>query len=425
FEEIVVTGGLIQDTLQDTPESVAVWNADTLTDAGVGELQDVFNQTANAYPIANGEGFGIRGINHSTVGTGGIGELGSYYVDGVALTGLSKRVGANQLWDVEQIEILRGPQTTNVGRNALAGAVVLSTKNPVLFNESKWRLGAAEDATWEASGMVNVPVGESSAFRLTAETWNTDGFVTNPTLGDDAYDARENLTLRLKYLYQPESRNDFTMVLSAQYGDNRRGDDIVDLAFGDARINESNIESFIENDTLVLSADLRWDLTERWAMRSITSVLESNTVQTTDNDRGAGGADASSTRDSVDDNWAQDLRFEFQGDRSRGVLGLYYTEVDIAGLTSGRVNVTSRELGVPDPLLFLYPETIGITLSTPFDIVTTNFAAFGHWDWEISDRWRAFAGLRWDSEELDTFESVTTTPAPESVAALPNPAFLP
>ncbi|MEM8962453.1 MAG: Plug domain-containing protein, partial [Acidobacteriota bacterium] len=104
YDEIVVTGGLIEDSLQNTPESVAVWNSDTLTDAGVRELQDIFNQTANAYQISNGEGFGIRGINHSSVGTGGTGELGSYYVDGVALTGLAKRIGPQQLWDVEQVE---------------------------------------------------------------------------------------------------------------------------------------------------------------------------------------------------------------------------------------------------------------------------------------------------------------------------------
>ncbi|MEM9556077.1 MAG: TonB-dependent receptor [Acidobacteriota bacterium] len=426
YDKIVVTGGLIQDTLQDTPESVAVWNADTITDAGARELQDIFNQTANAYPIANGEGFGIRGINHTSVGTGGIGELGSYYVDGVALTGLAKRVGPNQLWDVDQVEILRGPQTTNVGRNALAGAILLTTKDPVLeSHENRWRLGLAEDATWEAAGMVNVPAGESSALRFTAETWNNDGFVTNPTLGRDDFDARENLTLRAKYLYQGRSKSNFSLVFTAQYGETRRGDDVVDLAFGADRINASNIDSFVENDTLVLSADMRWDLNDRWGVRSITSVLDSDYLQTGDNDRGPGGDNASSTRDSVDENWAQDVRFEYSGDRSRGVLGLYYTEVDITGSTLGLVNVTSRELGVPEPLLFLYPETVGLTLDTPFDIVTTNFAAFGHWDWEINDRWRAFAGLRWDLEELDSFESVTTIPTAESLAQLPDPAFLP
>ncbi|MEM7588149.1 MAG: TonB-dependent receptor, partial [Acidobacteriota bacterium] len=425
FDEIVVTGGLIADSLQDTPESVAVWNSDAITDAGLVELQDIFNQTANAYPIANGEGFGIRGINHTSVGTGGIGELGSYYVDGVALTGLAKRVGPTQLWDVNQVEILRGPQTTNVGRNALAGAIVLTTKEPVFTNESRWRVGLAEEATWDVAGMVNVPAGEHSAFRFTVESWNSDGFITNPTLGEDDFDAREYLTLRGKYLYQPQSASNFSLLLTAQYGETSRGDDAVDLAEGANRINASNIDSLVENDTVVLSADLRWDLSDRWALRSITSVLDSDYFQTGDNDTGPGGGNSFSTRDSADKNWAQDVRFEYAGEDSRGVLGLYYTEVDVVGQTFGQVNVTARELGIPDLLLPFYPETVGLTLDTPFDIVTSNFALFGHWDWQFSDRWRAFAGLRWDREELDVFEAVTTVPSPESLALLPNPALFP
>ncbi|MEM8930206.1 MAG: TonB-dependent receptor [Acidobacteriota bacterium] len=425
YDEIVVTGGLIADSVQDTPESVAVWNADTLTDAGARELRDVFNQTANAYPIANGEGFGIRGINHTSVGTGGIGELGSYYVDGVALTGLAKRVGPTQLWDVEQVEILRGPQTTNVVRIALAGAIVLATKAPVLYNESRWRFGLADEATWEAAGMINVPINDNSAFRFTVESWNSDGFVTNPTLGEDDFDARETLTLRGKYLYQSESDSNFSLLLSAQYGETSRGNDNIDLAFGGDRINASNIDALVENETLVLSADMRWDLSDAWALRSITSILDSDYFQTGDNDTGPDGGNSFSTRDSVDENWAQDIRFEYAGEDSRGVFGLYYTEVDVTGLTFGQVNVTSRELGVPDLLLPFYPASVGITLDTPFDIVTSNFALFGHWDWKISDRWSAFAGLRWDREELDVFESVTTVPAAESVAQLPNPAFFP
>ncbi|MEM1205856.1 MAG: TonB-dependent receptor [Acidobacteriota bacterium] len=423
YEEIVVTGGLIEDSLQDTPESVAVWNSDTMTDAGLGELQDVFNQTANAYQVGNGEGFGIRGINHSSVGTGGIGELGSYYVDGVALTGLAKRIGPSQLWDVEQVEILRGPQTTNVGRNALAGAVVLTTKEPVFQNESRWRFGLAEDATWDAAGMVNTPLGESSALRITAESWNSDGFINNPTRGEDDFDAREYLTFRAKYLYQPQGTSDFDLLVTAQYGETRRGDDIVDLALGEDRINSSNIDTFVDNDSLLLSAEMRWNLNDRWRLRTISSVLESDTLQTVDDDQGPGGGNGFSTRDSVDDNWAQDVRFEYSGESSRGVFGLFYTEVDIAGRTFGEANVSVEELGVPAFLRPFYPETVRIGLNSPFDILTRNFAAFGHWDWQLADRWRAFVGARWDNENQQVDESVTTIPL--SLDELPDTTFLP
>ncbi|MEM9556055.1 MAG: TonB-dependent receptor [Acidobacteriota bacterium] len=421
FEEIVVTGGLIEDSLQETPESVAVWRSDNLTDAGMGELQDIFNQTANAYQISNGEGFGIRGINHNSVGTGGAGELGSYYVDGVALTGFAKRFGPMQLWDVDQVEILRGPQTTNVGRNALAGAVLLQTKNPVFQNESRWRLGLADETTWDLAGMVNVAVDDHSAFRFTAESWNTDGFITNPTRDEDDFDARENLTVRGKYLYQPGSASGFSLVVSAQYGETLRGNDTVDLMRADERLNFSNLDDFEENESIVLSADASWRLNERWSMRSITSFLDADYDRFDDDDQGPANGNASRGRTSTDSNWAQDLRLEYAAGRVRGATGVYYTEVDSDGETFADVGLSPLDLGIPSGLLPFYPEAIFISLDSPFAIETTNFAAFTHWDWDLGDRWSVFGGVRWDLEEQTSNQTTGTTLESE----LPDTSLLP
>ncbi|MEM6453694.1 MAG: TonB-dependent receptor [Acidobacteriota bacterium] len=420
-DEIVVTGGLLVDTLQDTPESVAVWQSDDLTDAGMGELQDIFNQTANAYPINNGEGFGIRGINHVSVGTGGTGELGSYYVDGVAITGLAKRVGPMQLWDVNQVEILRGPQTTNVGRNALAGAVVLNTQDPTFRTESRWRAGLADEATWDVAGMVNLPVGESAALRVTAEAWNTDGFVTNPTRGEDDYDARENLTLRGKFLYQPQQRDDLSVLLSLQYGDSTRGSDLVDLADKDAREVLSNLDAFEDNESLVASADVRWRINDTWQLRSITSFLDSDYDFFDDVGLGPGDGDAFTARDSIDRNWAQDVRFEYARGNTRGVAGLYYTRVDNDGLTATESLLIPAELGIPAPFLPFYSEPIQVRLDSPFDFDTTNAAAFTHWSWQAGEHWSFFAGLRYDYEEQDADQTTAT----RLLSGIPDTRFLP
>ncbi len=420
-EEIIVTGKLIQETLKDTPESVGVWGSDALTDAGMRELLDVYNQTANAYQIANGEGFGIRGINHNSVGTGGAGELGSYYVDGVALTGFSKRYGPMQLWDVEQIEILRGPQTTNVGRNALAGAVVMNTKEPVFQSENAWRLGIGDESTWEAAGMVNFSTGSSSALRITAETWNTDGFVSNPTRGEDDFDARENLTLRGKWLLEPQGANNPRFLFSVQYGETQRGNDAVDLSRPDDRVNLSNLDDFEENDSLVLSLDFSLGLSDDWRLRSITSYLDSEYRRFDDDDQGPGGGSSFRGRTAVDRNWAQDLRLEYARGGVRGVSGLYYTEVDLDNDTRGETALAAADLGIPAALLPLYPATIVVAGDLPAVFETTNFAAFTHWNWELNERWSAFAGFRWDREEQTSDQSSITS----LITELPNPAELP
>ena len=416
-DEIVVTGQLIETSLQETPESVAVWASDQLTDAGMEHLEDVFNQTANAYQIANGEGFGIRGINHNSVGTGGGGELGSYYSDSVALTGFSKRFGPMQLWDVDQVEILRGPQATNVGRNALAGAVVLNTKDPVFRSQSRWRAGLGEEGTWEGAGMVNAPLSDHLALRVTAETWNTDGFITNPTRGESDFDARENNTFRAKLLYQPPSNSDLRLLLTTQYGETRRGNDIVDLAQPDRRENFSNLDDFEENDSLVVSLDTQWNLNSNWNLRSITSYLDSEYRRFDDDDQGPGGGTSFRGRDAFDTNWAEDLRLSYAGDSVRGVAGVYYTEVDLENNTIGETSILASALGIPSFLLPFYPETLLLRGVLPGVFETTNVALFTRWDWELNDRWSAFSGVRWDREEQTSNSSSETV----LLSTLPDP----
>ncbi|MEM7048797.1 MAG: TonB-dependent receptor [Acidobacteriota bacterium] len=417
-DSIVVTGSLIQDDLQDTPESVAVWQSDAITDAALRELQDIYNQTANVYQIGNGEGFGIRGINHNSVGTGGGGELGSYYIDGVAFTGFSKRFGPMHLWDVEQVEILRGPQTTNVGRNALAGAVLMQTKSPTMTNASSWRLGAASESTWEGAAAVNAQVGDNSAVRFTAEYWETEGFVSNPTRNEDDFDARENLTLRGKWLYQPQERGDGVQALfSVQYGETSRGNDTIDFADRDARQNFSNLDDFEDNESLMLAMDLTWALGDTWSVRSITSYLDSDYDRFDDDDQSPGGGNSNRARTAVDRNWAEDLRLEYAIDRVRGVSGIYYTQVDLDNDTSGETNLRPIELGIPAFLLPLYPNPIRVAGELPAEFETTNLAVFTHWDWDVNERWSAFAGLRWDSEEQDSEQFSRTF----LISTLPDP----
>lgn len=132
-EVIVVTGQKIARSTQETKESVAVVTDQDIERYELQDLNDVYALSANVYDMGAGETFGIRGVSQNSASTGGgTGEMGSLYIDGVAYTGYASRFLAKDLWDMEQIEILRGPQSTNVGRNALIGAVVVESKKPEL-----------------------------------------------------------------------------------------------------------------------------------------------------------------------------------------------------------------------------------------------------------------------------------------------------
>ncbi|MEO0579539.1 MAG: TonB-dependent receptor plug domain-containing protein, partial [Pseudomonadota bacterium] len=178
IDEIVVKGQKVERSLQETKESVSVLDQDFIQTQRLFDLRDIFNQTPNAFELSNGEDFGIRGVSASSASTGGgVGELGSLFFDGVAFTGFARRFGPKALWDIEQVEILRGPQSTNVGRNALIGAVVMTSRAPDPSEfDSAFRLEAGNFGKVGLEAMVNAPVSENAAFRFTAETFDTDGF---------------------------------------------------------------------------------------------------------------------------------------------------------------------------------------------------------------------------------------------------------
>ncbi|MEM7246508.1 MAG: TonB-dependent receptor [Acidobacteriota bacterium] len=424
-EDVVVTGELLENTRQETPGSVAVHSAESMQDAGMRELLDVYNQSANVYQIANGEGFGIRGINHNSVGTGGAGELAGYSIDGTWQTGFSKRYGPVDLWDVEQVEILRGPQTTNVGRNALAGSVIVNTADPKLRNESAFRLGAGNFETYELAGMVNAAIGDSAAVRFTAEHRETEGFVYNPTRDEDDYDAREFLTLRGKYLYQPADRDDFRFVMTAQYAETERGNDAVDLADISARQNTSNLDDFEVADNLSVNGKIEWEINDRWSLRSVTSYLRSDYDRFDDDDQSPIGDTGFRGRNAVDKNWAQDLRFEYDNGTLRGVSGLFYTNVKLDNDTAGETRLRLADFVTTNPeiapLLPLYPDPIVAAgdLLGVFD--TDNLGLFTRWEWDVSDRWMLFWGLRYDDEDQSSNSSNVT----RLISELPNPADFP
>lgn len=426
LEAVTVSTSKLARTLHDYQESIAVITGEVIDDRNLQDLEDVFNQTANAYNMT-GEGFGIRGITHNSQATGGgDGELASYYIDGVAFTGFSKRFGPQDLWDAEQIEVLRGPQSTNVGRNALAGAVSVRTKDPVLYQESAFRAGIAEYDTYKAAGMYNTPTGDQSALRLVASYDETRGFVSNPTIGTDDYDARDNTVARAKWMWTSPDPEKLRVLFSLQYADTYRGQQIVSLDDADARENFSNLPAFETNESWTATADVTAKINDLWNVTSVTSWITADYERFDDDDQGPGGFDAFRGRTATDENWAEELRFGFDnGDQFRGVIGLFYTEVDLENLTDGKVNIQPALVGVPAPLLPFYPELIGVGLSSTFYSQTTNTALFTEWEYDVSDRWNFYVGARYDREDEDrqtASETVLLSQLPDpTTPGLPPP----
>ena len=129
-DEVVVTGEKFERTLQETTTSVAVTTARRIEQESIVSLQDIYNRTANVSETYGSAGFTIRGVSVSGVSGAGDAPLTTVYVDGAPLPSGILFNGPTDVWDMQQVEILRGPQSTLQGLNALAGAVVLRSRDP-------------------------------------------------------------------------------------------------------------------------------------------------------------------------------------------------------------------------------------------------------------------------------------------------------
>jgi iron complex outermembrane receptor protein len=180
LEEVVVTAERREMALQDTPISIVALSTETLERKGIEDIADVALFTPNlAINGSRGYGnnqptFSIRGISG---GGGTTSERGvALYIDGIYVPRTNGSVF--KVFDIERIEVLRGPQGTLFGRNSTGGAVRLFTKQPTQEFESYLRATVGNFDRREISGMVNIPVNDKLALRAQAAYLNEDGYVT-------------------------------------------------------------------------------------------------------------------------------------------------------------------------------------------------------------------------------------------------------
>jgi len=205
-EEVLVTGQKLERNLQQTVDSVTVISGETLRETGVDDLRDAFRLAPNINysPSNNGNnGISIRGINSEGVGAPGGNQqpLASMVIDGAAQSLEGVRKGARGVWDLESVEILRGPQISQ-GRNALAGSVVVKTKDPSFDYEFGGRLGV-DTLGNDRAIVVNAPIFDQFAFRFSAESVDKRKSIDYSDPALDFLAEEDFYTLRAKLLFTP------------------------------------------------------------------------------------------------------------------------------------------------------------------------------------------------------------------------------
>lgn len=176
----------------------------TLKDAGQEHLEDVLALLPNmnwAGDTSRPRYFQLRGIGELEQYQGAPNPSVGFLIDDIDFSGLGS---AATLFDIDHVEVLRGPQATRYGANALAGLIYVTSAQPEDHFASRIELGAGDYNTKDYGAVITGPVSAlDSAFRLAVQHYSNDGYYHNAYLQRDDTDRRGELTLRGRWRYQP------------------------------------------------------------------------------------------------------------------------------------------------------------------------------------------------------------------------------
>ncbi|MDX2273987.1 MAG: TonB-dependent receptor [Hyphomonadaceae bacterium] len=222
-EEIVVTARQRSEALQDVPAQVTAFNAAAIEARGIERPADFIASVPNVTFVETqnaGTSFlVIRGISQARNSE----PSAAIVVDGVPMT---QPAQFNQaLIDISQIEVLKGPQGALYGRNAIGGAIVITTQRPSDEFEGRAMIGYESGPGFEFQGAVNVPITSNLWARGAVSFFDTEGHLENVNTTDasaeENVDPVENINARLSFLYEPTSNFTADLRLSMDQLDTR------------------------------------------------------------------------------------------------------------------------------------------------------------------------------------------------------------
>lgn len=205
---ILVTGLRRSTALQDTPAAVTAFDSEAIRNAGIERPADFIALTPNVNLVETqnaGNAFVIiRGITQNRNSEPSVAVI----VDGVQQVNPAQF--NQELFDIEQIEVLKGPQGGLYGRNAIGGAIIITTKAPTDELSGNITAGIDNGFGYYLRGGISGPLAENVKFRIAGSWYDTEGFIPNTFLGEDA-DPVEDFSLRANLLVEATDRLSFDL----------------------------------------------------------------------------------------------------------------------------------------------------------------------------------------------------------------------
>ncbi|NTS77245.1 TonB-dependent receptor [Catenovulum sp. SM1970] len=430
IENIVVYGQKIDRSLHETANSVGIVSGKDIEVQNIQNINDLYTLVPNISGDLN-QGFSIRGINYSNVSGGGTGVLTSIYVDGAPMPFRVVKMGTQSVWDLAQVEVFRGAQSTMQGQNSLAGAIMLRTQDPTYEWGGKAKITLGENGQQEfAIAGGGELVEDKLAFRVSLEDKNLDGDIENITRNEKSND-QDGQTARFKLLFEPS--DDFSALLTVNSTDHEVGFQYVQYNFGEDpfdRKTQFNSDIWEKTETDIFNLELDWQITPNLSVQSITTYNDSDYSYNWDGDMQPTTITADNAYVTTSETVSQELRLVYENDELELVSGIYYSELDLKDdKATGERLITFAGLGLPpiDVLLTapaemggfglpaeiaamvvpLYPDIDPVKLGfeTSQEQGSETMAIYADMKWSINEQWDLLAGLRHDQEEQENGNS--------------------
>lgn len=434
LEIIKVQGEKRERSLSETTSSVAVTTAQKIDQENLLDLSDIITRTANVSETYGGSGFTIRGISDEGSSAN---PLATVYVDGVAIPSQVSDAGPTDLWDIAQVEILRGSQSTVQGENSLAGAIIISTQDPTM------------DWTWKTRAIWSDPndrrlafagggpiIDDELAFRVAVEKRDFDGYTKNITR-NEMEDSVDSLVTRLKVLWNPAGLRDFTAKLNFMRDDRedpyRFSYTRYDVEnYYDNRVATSDHENVTDITTDIVSLDLSYELSEHWSLASVTSQSDSDSLRLYDIDLTEKDERYGEMNHDYK-NQSQEIRLSFDYPDFHGLFGGYWSNREkdamdnqLAGVATPVTTIVDvlQNMGLDETTATQFANSYSQELPLiPVDYESdvydrsTNRAIFADVEYALAENIALIAGFRYDTERY-TYESLTET---AFAGTLPDP----
>ncbi len=399
LEEVVVTASLRREAAAVAPLSVTVLGSETLRAAGVQHLQDVLALVPNLNWAAGSSRpryFQLRGIGENDQWQGAPNPSVGFLIDGIDFSGVGMPA---TLFDVAQVEVLRGPQGAIHGANALAGLINVRTQGASAQRETRLELTGGDYGTAGVGAVLgggftagrggdDVVDEDSAAWRLVAQRHVSDGFRRNSFLDRNDTNGFDETTLRGRLAVPLGAAWDLDLSLLAVDLDN--GYDA--FALDNSRVTQSDKPGVDRQRSLGASARTRYRGAGRFSFESVTAWSDSAIDYGFDGDWAFDPSyDFTSTFDRQHETLSQDLRWlsaaraENPGDWSW-----------LAGAYALRVRETNDQLD-------LYNGDVFRTLQS--DYSATNVALYFQLERRMTTRLKLIAAGRGERRRVDYSDS--------------------